>query len=884
MGERRPQAVGLWTLDDLAAGLARLRVWAGSPSFSEITRRVAAHRVARGVRGGAAQPGRVTVYDAFQPGRRRVDAELVGDIVAALGLSESEALTWRLAAGRAMGAVPEQLVPVSATVAEPVPEFTGRGRELVAIADARADAVTLITGMAGVGKTELALRAAAVLRSRTPGLATLFVDLRGFEPDGAPLTPGSVLVAMLRLLGEDDPRWRADAPEALAVQCRRRLADRPHLVVLDNAGGEEQLAPLLAATTPARVLVTSRLALPGLDEAVRGRGGPQRIGLEPFTDAESLELFRTMAGAERVDAEPEAALEIARADGRLPLALGITARRIAARPDWTLAELAHPLRKRLDGLRLEPDVDTSLALSYRGLPRDDQRFVRLLPLHPGQHLDAPAAAALAGIDVEAAADRLAELADQHLVRRSAPGTFGLHDLVRAQLVAASLDEDRPAERSAAVARLFDHYRLAVARMAQELEQLGPALAGLPLLPADPPDGGPRPSAVAAPADRAAAVAWLDAKAAALVALIQDEYASEHAEATVALVLLLTPYLNLRTDLQVVLDLHLRARDAAERYGDPVVVAATERNIGGTWLRIGDMEAGRRHLAAAAELFGGVGHELGLAQALNSLAIVHAETGDFAAAVEGFRTARDIYQRHGEERRARMTADNLAVTQQHTGQLEEGLAHFEKEVAICRRNGERDQEVMVLTNAAAFCLQLGRFADARHHSERGVELALEIGDRMGAAYHGHCLSEALAALGEFDAAERRLQDALELARELGDRGLEARLHSAAGVAARYRGDLDEAERAFTAARDLAAELSDPIRTAVADEGLAAVRCARGDREGAREVWARTGESYRSASEPSARRVLDHLAQLDAGADCGCARPDAPLVVERGLTRV
>lgn len=882
MGDGRPQAVGLWSLDDLAAGLARLRVWAGSPSYAQITRRIAELRVARGVPAATARPGRVTVYDAFQPGRRRVDAELVGDIVSALGLAEGEALTWRLAAGRAMGSAPDQLALVAETVADAVTEFTGRGRELAAVRSAAWHAATLITGMAGVGKTELALRSAALLRSDRAGLSALFVNLRGFEPDGAPpLAPGAVLVSILRLLGERDHRWQADDVDALIGECRQRLAARPYLVLFDNAADERQVVPLLAATTRVRVLVTSRLAMPGVDAAGRA---VQRVELEPFTEAEALELFRRTAGAARIDGERESALEIVRAHGRLPLSLGITARRIAERTDWTLAELADQLRQRLAGLRLEPDVDASLALSYQGLSVDDQRFLRLLALHPAHLLDAPAAAALAGQDVASAGERLAFLADRHLLQRSGPETYGLHDLVRAQLIAASVDEDRPTDRSAAVARLLDHYRHAAMPMVAEL---GPPDLEATVLPRLMKDASAAPWLAAAarpPADRAAALAWLDARAATFVALIQSGYAFEHAEAAVALVLMLAPYLKLRADLQVVLDLYLRARDAAERHGDPVVVASTERQIGGTWLRIGDLAAGRHHLTAAADLFAATDHDLGLAQAVSSLAIVDAEDGDHRKAVDGFRTAQRIYRRHGLERQMRVVANNLALTQVHTGELKEGLAHFEREIAVCRENGEQGPETFARTNAASFCLQLGRFAEARDHAERGLALCRQLGDRIGEAYLEQSMAEALAASGDFDEAVRRRGTAFELAHELGDRGLEMHLHQTAGVAARYRGDLDDAERAFTTARDVATDLSDQLGVAAAHEGLAAVACARGDRAAARDLWTRAGDRYRAASLPEAARVAAHLARLDAGDDCGCRRPDSPLVIDRALTRV
>ncbi|WP_141013582.1 ECF transporter S component [Nocardioides sambongensis] len=91
-GDGRGRAVE--TFDDIAADLARLRAQAGSPSYSELVRRVSALRVDRGLTPEAARPGRSTVYDAFRSGRRRLDATLVRDLALALGTDPAAAERW----------------------------------------------------------------------------------------------------------------------------------------------------------------------------------------------------------------------------------------------------------------------------------------------------------------------------------------------------------------------------------------------------------------------------------------------------------------------------------------------------------------------------------------------------------------------------------------------------------------------------------------------------------------------------------------------------------------------------------------------------------------------------------------------------------------------
>ena len=85
-----------------------------------------------------------------------------------------------------------------------VPSFTGREQELRFLLDqvtsSTAGTVIVIDGMAGLGKTALAIRAAHLLRGRFPD-AQLYVDLHGHAEGGAPLEPAAALDRLLRAIG-----------------------------------------------------------------------------------------------------------------------------------------------------------------------------------------------------------------------------------------------------------------------------------------------------------------------------------------------------------------------------------------------------------------------------------------------------------------------------------------------------------------------------------------------------------------------------------------------------------------------------------------------------------------------------------------------------------
>jgi energy-coupling factor transport system substrate-specific component len=84
------------TFDDLVAALHRLRVEAGTPSYDELASRITRRRESQGLAPAAARVARSTVYDAFRPGRTRINVDLLADLVASLDENEAAVAEWRL--------------------------------------------------------------------------------------------------------------------------------------------------------------------------------------------------------------------------------------------------------------------------------------------------------------------------------------------------------------------------------------------------------------------------------------------------------------------------------------------------------------------------------------------------------------------------------------------------------------------------------------------------------------------------------------------------------------------------------------------------------------------------------------------------------------------
>ncbi|WP_427921728.1 BTAD domain-containing putative transcriptional regulator [Streptomyces sp. cg40] len=358
-----------------------------------------------------------------------------GSVETGGGVGEDGPVDGQAAAGAPAAHSPPP--PHPAQLPPPPAHFTGRADTLDALRDTLArrpsaepgsHPLVVISGMAGVGKSALALHTAHALREHFPD-GQLYVNLHGATPGMAPLTAGQALHALLRDLGAE-PRHIPEHPDAAAALLRSLLAPTRTLMVLDDAGNAGQVRPLLPGGTGCAVLVTSRSPLTALD-------GARRFPLAPLSGEDSAALLRAVSGRDGLDA----AHPLVELTGRLPLALRVVAARLAARRALTPGVLAGQLAATEDRLHhLEYDdlsVRRSLAVAHDALAASDRETDRdaALTLHHIGALDLPAYGAplLARLTTtdrrraEAALDRLVDVA---LLEETAYGRYAPHDLVR----------------------------------------------------------------------------------------------------------------------------------------------------------------------------------------------------------------------------------------------------------------------------------------------------------------------------------------------------------------------------------------------------------------------------------------------------------------------
>lgn len=661
-------------------------------------------------------------------------------------------------------------IPVPRQLRPDIPGFAGRRAELAvldrlleeALGDSpdasRPPVIVSVQGTAGAGKTALAVHWAHRVRDRFPD-GQLYLDLRGYG-QGRPVEPAAALETLLRALGTPADRVPVGVDERSAL-LRTLLAGRRVLLLLDNAGGSEQVAPLIPGSG-GMVLVTSRNQL----RALIVQYGARRVVLDQMPADEAVELLAGVLGRDRIDSDPEAVAEIVERCARLPLALRIFAERAARFPDTPLRRLAAELRDergRLTALDTGDGDDTDLRMvfswTYRALDKASARMFRLLGLHPGEEIGVGAAAALAGPETapdEAAATRLLDrLAADHLLRSRSPGRYDFHDLLRAYAAERAREAGEVDEP---LRRVLDWYLHTAHNAARHLPP------GDRTVPAAPPPEGVRPLEFDRPED---AVGWFETELANLMAAVRTAAAHGRYGHAWRIAAVLVLFRDFQVPGPAWAEVHRIAADAARRDGQP-------------------QEEGR---------------------AINHLAEVHARLGELDAAVarntEALALAREIGDRDLEG----FVLADLGGVYFRLGRFEESTRCYNEALAIARERGDRRLEAETLEHIARNDNGLGRYEAALE----GAQAALAIYDRMRDPYHqGEALRTigiAQAGLGRLDEAARSFERALELMRRFEDHRAEAEVLDHLGRALRDSGDLAGARDRWAAALRIFTEYGD-----------------------------------------------------------------------------
>jgi tetratricopeptide (TPR) repeat protein len=623
-----------------------------------------------------------------------------------------------------------------------------------------------------VGKTALAVHWARRVAGRFPD-GQLYVNLRGYDAEGAAVTPEEVAGWFLVALGVP----AAQIPAGGQARCglyRSVLAGRRVLVVLDNARDSAQVRPLLPGSTGCLVVVTSRSSLAGLAAAEGAH--PLRLG--PLGAEDGVRLLAARLGAERVAAEPAAVTELVGRCGRLPLALAVMGARAAADPALPLGVLAGQLAGAASAAgtaaaaagagpgRLEVletgDPATSLgqllSWSYRQLSQPAAQMFALLGVHCGPDITIPAAASLADVPAADTRRAITELDDASLLTEHRPGRYVMHDLVRGYAAERARQALGAARIREATGRSLDHYLHTLCSLSYVL----PAPVTVP-----PPAQGVVPEHLTGEAQ----LDWAQAEHQVLLQATAQAAAAGFITRAWQIWIFQGWFLgdqgywaDFRAAGQTVLA-------AAEAAGDQAALGWTHAFIGWYGAFTGAHDEDLDHLDQALEYFRVAGDQYGLAWACLFTSRPAGRKGDWAKA-------------------ARLT---------------------EQALALFRRAGHRYGERTTLVSLGECHAHLGNYDVARGYARQALELAAESDDRANSALAWNVLGVVHTRLGEHREAISCHRQALDLTREwktpLARRWL-ASLLTSFGDACQAAGDLPSARQAWQQVMQIRDDLGMP----------------------------------------------------------------------------
>jgi DNA-binding SARP family transcriptional activator/tetratricopeptide (TPR) repeat protein len=603
--------------------------------------------------------------------------------------------------------------------------------------------VIVISGLPGIGKTELAVHAARVFGDQDS--AQLFVELH--TPDGNPVEPRAALGTLLQELGVSD-RVIPGSVEGRVALWRSLLADKRALVVLDNAADSAQVRPLLPGAADCCVLVTTRrksIDLPGM----------RWLPLEPLPPAEAAELFSRTSGEGRRDDEAGVAA-VLRLCGYLPQEIHFAASQLRRHPAWSIGELTALLQ---ESPAADREVGVGLELTYRHLTPASQRLLRHLTLHPGPDFSQHAAVTLSeSQSLGETRGALEILLDYDLIGEMAPGRYVFRDVVWKYARWLAGERDSTADRNLAIDRLLDYY-LYLADQADRL--VYPFHRRIPFVVRHIPASAPPLKT------RGDCLKQMAAERTSLLAVARyaaSQGRNEHASL-------------LAHALARFLDAWGYWAEARELHELAITAWRAMRNSSG--------EA--KALTELSLILGRMGrHDDGLRQASDALAIARA-AADRAAEADAL--------------------DRIGIVLWWMARYPEAIARFDEALSIWRALGDEDGEADTLMYSGIVAWHLSSYPDALRRIERALALYRQLGDAQGEANGLNNLGELQYEAGEYDRALGSYQHALAMYKDLGDRQGEAIAVNNIGNACRETGRSEDALACYRAALGVFRDIGD-----------------------------------------------------------------------------
>ncbi len=704
-------------------------------------------------------------------------------------------------------------------------DFTGREGELAELCEAaaRGQAVVIVRGLGGVGKTTLAQALVGRMRERYAD-AQLFVDLHGSRK-GEALTVEAALAQVIRAFYPTArlPEGRGE----LEGLYRSVLSGKKAVVVLDDAADAAQVAGLLPPEG-CLLVVTSRrhFGLPGM----------KALNLEELGEGEAMELVGKIAG--RLGEEERRA--VTRACGRLPLALRVVASLLERRGDLGVGELLGRMRDAEKRLEVS-GVEAALQTSYELLPAELQERWRMLAVFAGS-FERRAAAAVWVEDEETTSDALGELLGYSLVGYG-DGRYRLHELGR-DFAGVKLGEDRSVR--------FRHarYYVQILWSANDLYKQGGdgVINGLRLYDME-------------VENILAGQAWVAGM------VTDDEWATRLCDAY--------PIAG-----AYVLDLRLHPREqvawsqagvkAAHWSGERMHEGTHQGHLGNAYLNLGEVWRAVESYQQLLDMAREIGDRQGEGNALGNLGRACLNLGEAHQAILYFEQALAISQEIGDRRGEAADLGNLGAAYGILGDMQRAIGCCQQQLEIAHEIGDRQREATALGNLGLAYAELGEILRAIEYYQQALLIDREIGDRRGEANALGNLGIAYANLGQTQRAIEHYQQAVNIRREIGDRRGEGVDLDNLGMTYKDLGDIQQAIACYQQALMIDRQVMHTRAQAFVLWHLALAEDVAGERERAialAEEALRLGEQVEGMDVEMVRKGLAEWRGARGGAEGG-----------------
>ncbi|ACU70901.1 transcriptional regulator, SARP family [Catenulispora acidiphila DSM 44928] len=731
----------------------------------------------------------------------------------------------------AAAAPAQPVTPRAIDTLDPDPPYVaGREQELAAIlaavaADLRPGkrgATFLIDGLAGIGKTTLALQAAHLLRSHCPDGA-LQLNLHSHDPYLPPLDQRQALTQLLDAIGTPYRELaRADTVPALGALWRKRTSGRRLLILLDDVLDTAQIELLIPATAGTIVLITSRRRLTGTP-------GNRQYTLGPLPDSAATALLSHIT--DRTLPEDDDLASFTQCCGGLALAITVAAGHLRSRPVWTVGDLVSRLSTTSQSLADDPltsPIHTAFAMSYQTLSPTLRDLLRYIAAHPGPDIGLPAAAAMSGAALADTDIRLDALVDHRLLNLASAHRYRLHNLLR-QYILVQGDEQQNLDNRQAVGRAITFYKAAAARADHALQ--------------------PRRRELHYPAASAQvegvnldtteqARTWLDTEHLNLAAVTTWSVQLGRGIQVGLIPHVLAQHLDRRGRWPQALE-HIDELLAAPKGdfpgGNPdAVTACLLTDQAGLLIRANQLDVAVDAANAALAIWNAANDRYGQADAHFQIGRAHDAAERHDEALQAFRTAAALYESLGDHTRVAVAEDQWAVTAFKQGHLDEAFSRGHHALDIARQQNDLAAIADVLNNLGEMHRQADHDQEALAFFQEARTLTAALGDPLITAVLGYNIGAVYEHAGDYHRSLTSTRTALLQFRELNDHRSEIECLILLATAHINLGDRNAAFEETRHAIDLAEQTHDQLRLAQVRLAQGTMLAARGDIQGAIEA--------------------------------------------------